>query len=161
MPTKKFLKMLKKQDYQIFLFSCPAIIPFNVFFDHSWFVCVKNGKVSRWEVLFHNNKKNIAAGKHLHCNTLEAFSGASMTPFFLDKILWKAKLIKYIEGPENSLAHKMYEFIENSDKNYKYKNNYWPTGPNCNTYIQWILNHFPEFNINLSWRFIGKNYKIL
>ena len=55
----------------------------------------------------------------------------------------------------------MYDFIENSDKKYKYRNNYFVTGPNCNTYVKWVLNHFPEFNIKLSWRFIGRRYKNL
>lgn len=153
---ENFSKMLKSEGYQIFLFSCPAIIPFNIFFSHSWFVCVRNKKVSRWEVLFHRNKKNKIIGRHLHLNSLDPFVGAGMTPFFFDKLLWKPKLIKCIEGGENSLANKMCDFIENSSNNYKHKDKYWAIGPNCNTYINWVLNEFPEFDIKLSIRFIGK-----
>lgn len=159
--NKNFFEKINKSGYHIFLFSCSAVFPLNFFFNHSWFVIVKDGNISRWEVRFETNDKNPITGKHLHFNTSKPFVGTSIAPYVYKHLLWKPSLLKYIDGREGSLAQKMYDFIENSDKKYKYKNNYFPTGPNCNTYIQWILNSFPEFDIKLSWRFIGKKYKNL
>ncbi len=158
---ENFYKKINKNTYQIFLFSCPAVIPLSFLFNHSWFVCVKDGLASRWEVRFEKNKKTPEIGLHLHKNTLDPFVGTGKIAYVPNKFFWEANLIKYIEGDKNSLAHKMYDFIENSDEKYKYRNNYFVTGPNCNTYVKWVLNHFPEFNIKLSWRFIGRRYKNL
>lgn len=30
------------------------------------------------------------------------------------------------------------------------------TGPNSNTYTQWVLNKFPEWDIKLPWNAFGK-----
>lgn len=66
-----------------------------------------------------------------------------------------------IEGDEGSLAAKMAEFIERSPETYPFKNQYRFRGPNSNTYAQWILNHFPETGMALSWNAFGKKYKKL
>jgi len=73
---------------------------------------------------------------------------------------WKGTLIGSITGDENSLAREMHDFINTESLNYRYKNIYkvYP-GPNSNTYIQWILNKFPESKITLPWNCFGKNYK--
>lgn len=156
---KDFSKMLKTGVYQVFLFSCPAVFPLSIFFNHSWFVCSKNFKVSKWEVRFEINKKNQKSGRHLHFNTSSPFIGTSIIPYVRNFFLWRPRLVKYVEGGSSSLAGKMYDFIENSGNNYKYRDEYWAIGPNCNTYAQWVLDEFPEFDVKLSGRFIGKNIK--
>ena len=63
--SDNFQKLVKSQGYQVFLFICPAFIPCH-FALHPWFVCVKDGNISRWEVRFEKNYNNPDIGKHLH-----------------------------------------------------------------------------------------------
>jgi len=51
MDSKDFKKLLNKNKYQLFLFSCPASFPAQMGL-HYWFVTNKKGKMSRWEVLY-------------------------------------------------------------------------------------------------------------
>ena len=83
-----------------------------------------------------------------------------MIPFMLNKFFWNAKLLYYIEGDEYSVAKNIYNFIEKSKDNYPYVDKYFPWGPNSNTFVQWVLNHFPDFNIKLPWNCFGKKCKI-
>lgn len=155
---QNFQKLIKTNGYQVFLFTCPASLPF-VFAVHPWFVCIKNGEISRWEVRFEKNKNNPATGKHLHLNLLPPFVGIEMFSFLSKRFLWKAKLLGYIEGNENSTAKKVFDFIENSKNIYPYKDKYLLWGPNSNTYTQWVLNAFPDFDLKLPWNCFGRNYK--
>ncbi len=148
--NKNYDVLIDRDKYQIFIMFCPAYIPFN-FFRHPWVVLNKKGEVSRWEIRHYINKDNRT---HLFINNQEPFEGINKTIFTNSK--WKARLLGFIEG---ELALNIISFIEQSKENYPYINKYYGFGPNSNTYIQWILNIFPEFNIKLSWRFIGKNYK--
>jgi hypothetical protein len=50
----------------------------------------------------------------------------------------------------------MNKFVNENYLNYKYKNQYKLLGPNCNTYIQWIINKFPQAKIKLPFLAIGK-----
>lgn len=158
-----YSNLINKNKYQIFLCSCPASIPIN-FARHYWFVVNRNGQISRWEVL---HKKNLCKSSwgYLHKDIFPPFQG---TPVFMSskmfkpfkKRYWKAKLCGHIEGESDSLAHKMADFIENSMNTYPSCSKYLLLGPNSNTFIQWILNKFPEFGIKLPWNAFGKNYKI-
>jgi len=157
MHSGNFGKLLKKDKYQVFFFSCPAMIPFNLGL-HYWFVINKKGKISRWEIL---SRKNLAKKSwgHIHLNILPPTKG--LKKFKFSKKYWDSKLENFIEGNKNSLAKKMMDFIEKSPKQYKYKNKFnLVFGPNSNTFIQWILDKFSESNFKLSWRAIGKNYPI-
>ena len=80
---------------------------------------------------------------------------------FSQKYFWKGKLRRYIEGGEGSLAQRMAECIENSPKMYPYCNTYAPRGPNSNTYVQWVLNQFPQSGLTLPWNSFGKSFKTL
>ena len=151
-----FTENITSDKYQIFLLICPAMIPVN-FAAHSWFVCIKDNQISRWEVRHYKNKEHKT---HIHLNELPPFFGIEKFPLIKNNILWGAKLLKHIGGDENSLAQKIFDFIDNSPKNYKFLNEYFLLGPNSNTYVQWILDNFPEFNIKLPFNCFGKNYKI-
>lgn len=73
---------------------------------------------------------------------------------------YQAKLLYKIAGNKNSLAHKVATFIDDTIKDYPYKNIYKHLpGPNSNTFTQWILNHFPEIKLQLPRNAFGKNYK--
>lgn len=159
----KFQVLIKKDLYQVFLLVCPAalftchtIIPFY-FGIHPWFVCIKKGEISRWEIFFEKNKCKTSWG-HLHLNFLSPFKGLESVLFFR-KYFRKEKIIAQIEGNENSMAKKIIDFIENSKENYPYCHKYFFAGPNSNTYAQWVLNNFPDFKLKLPWDAFGKFYK--
>lgn len=148
--TKENLnELLNLSDYQVFLFCCPANIPCNIAM-HPWFICNEKGKISRWEVLFKGENKN-----HLFQNAFSPFEGIDMLPFS-KRFCWKAKLAGQTKG---DLAKRMIDFIKASPENYPHSHKYSLLGPNSNTYIQWILDHFPEFKTKLPWNAFGKNHK--
>jgi hypothetical protein len=93
---------------------------------------------------------------------LGPFVGINVLPFSdVLNVRWPAHVLSVIEGDENSTARRMIEFIENSHKEYKQRDVYHFIGPNSNTYVQWVLEHFPEFNARLPWNAIGKGYEVL
>ncbi len=147
---EKFEKLIDKNEYQVFIFYCPAYFPFY-FFKHPWFVVNKKGEISRWEVQHFLNKEN---NTYVYKDFRKLFEGIEKTFFIKRK--WKANLLGSLDGP---IAEKVIKCIEDSQSNYPYHNKYSLIGPNSNTYIQWVLDQFPEFKIKLSARFIGKNYK--
>jgi len=151
--VRDFQNLINKDKYQVFLFACSAYFPFN-FARHPWFVLNKKGELSRWEVRQETYKES---GSHLYLNAQPLFQGINVS-FFLKKYFWKPELLGFIEGDENSNLKKIIDFIENSEENYPYIYRYSLFGPNSNTYVQWILNKFPEFNIKLSWRHFGKDF---
>jgi hypothetical protein len=111
-------------------------------------------------VRFEKNKINPIIGKHLHLNSLPPFSGIEMLQFIPKKFLWPANLLGHIEGGSDSLAKKIIDFIETSPQNYIYRDQYSFIGPNSNTYVQWVMNNFPDFKIKLPRNSFGKNFKI-
>ena len=148
-------KLIKPDKYQVFLFACRAQVPFNFAF-HPWFVINEKGKLSRFEIRHYKNNQEWG---HLFVNEQPVFQGLSV--FLSLKKTRKTILIEYLEGEENSLAQQILELIKKSQKLYPYNHKYLLWGPNSNTYAQWVLNHFPEWKVKLSWGFIGKDYKKL
>ena len=148
--------LLNKHKFQVFLFSCPANIPFT-FFTHNWFVVNNKGDVSRWELLI---EKNICktSWNHLHKDAFQPFSGIGYFAFLPKFLSRKSKLLAVIEGDKDSIAAKMTKFILESPDNYPYSSFYFPTGPNSNTYIQWVLNRFPNSGLSLEKKAIGKDF---
>jgi len=149
--------LIKKDKYQVMLFRCKAHFPLN-FADHIWFVINKKGELSRWEVLHSKNYNSQTHWGHLYKNNNPIFKGINVFNFW-NKYKWSSELLHMIEGEESSVAQKMTNFIENSGATYPYKEKYSLLGPNCGTYVQWILNNFPEFSFKLK-NYIGKNYKV-
>jgi hypothetical protein len=100
---------------------------------------------------------------HLSLNFFPLFLGTTFLPVyskaFYDKGNFKVKLLGFTEGDENSIAKEMVNFIENSSNSYPYCNTYHFIGPNSNTYVQWVLDNFPDFKAKLPWNAFGKNYK--
>ncbi len=149
----KFQLLIDKEKYQVFIFVCPGNMPFS-FGSHPWFVINKQGLVSRWEVLFRKIQHKTGWG-HLYMNIFPFFQGIEILPFS-QKYFWKGELLGQIEG---DIAKRMAEFIKDSPTQYPYCHKYFLSGPNSNTYAQWILNNFPEFKVKLPWNSFGKNYK--
>ena len=155
MIEKEFKKLINKDKYQVFLFSCHVPIPLNIAV-HYWFVINKKGKIDRWEILAFP-KQCKTSWRHLHKNVALPTTG-------LNKILYKrylkskSNLILEISGKKGSTAEKMVKFIEKSPQKYPFWNKYFLFGPNSNTYTRWVLDHFPELKFKLSWRAIGKSF---
>jgi len=156
MNAKEFDSLIKKDKYQIFIFTSLCSIPLS-FARHPWFIVNKKGAISRWEVLFRKHLSGTNWG-HLHKDSAPSLRGIEIIPY-LGMFYWSETLLATIEGAENSTAEKMIELIENSPKNYPYCNDYSLVGANSDTYAQWILDHFPELNIKLPWNCFGKNFK--
>ncbi len=159
MLEEEFKKLIKEDKYQVFVFESKAHFPF-VFASHPWFVINKKGVISRYEVVY---KKDCCPGKsfgHVHLNALPPHKGIRIFSFY-ENLFWKSKLLGFLEGNINSTAQKAVYFIENSRHSYPHLDKYVLTGPNSNTYLQWVLNAFPELNIKLGSRFIGKDYKAI
>ena len=154
---KEIESLVRKDKYQVFLMASPASIPLN-FARHPWFVINKKGVISRWEVSWRPGQyKAKTVWGHLSLNVLPPFQGLRIF-YFSSKYFWKASLLKLIEGDEGSVAEQMAEFIERSSQTYPYANFYSFTGSNSNTYVQWVINHFPESGMKLPWNAFGKKW---
>jgi len=157
MNETEFSKLIDKDKYQVFLFSSPVPIPMN-FAVHTWFVINLKGEINRWEFgQFRGSPYKNGIG-----NLKNFFSPIDG----MNKFFWKreprfnSKLIDYIEGDEDSLANRMAIFIEEYSNSYPLKTKYVLTGPNSNSFVQWILNKFPDANLQLPFNAIGKGYKV-
>lgn len=129
-------------------------MPF-VTFHHPWLVINEKGVVSRYEIR-HTRNKDRDLG-YLHINAQEPFQGIPLFYGF-NHFFQPTKMLKLVEGDENSLARKMIDFIKDSSQIYPLINKYSFVGPNCGTYVKWVMDHFPEAKIELPWTAIGKDY---
>ena len=156
MNSKEFNDLIHSELYQIFLFAAPLPLPLN-FAVHAWFVIQFNGLIERWEFgrfmdSPHPNKIGVLK------NFMTPTSGMRKYPWKTSKGT-QAKLYGYIEGLRDSIAHKMFDFIQKETPNYTLQNTYTLTGPNSNTYMQWVINRFPESTFKLPFNAFGKNFK--
>ena len=154
MKSEDFEKLIDKEKYQVFVFACPACMPFT-FAVHPWFVVNKKSVISIWEIKYYRNSNDKT---YLHKNNQGPYQGIEIIPY-LRKFIYKSRLIGYVEGDENSFIKRISDFIENSKENYPYLGEYSLTGPNSNTYVEWVLSNFPDSEIKLPWNSFGKNYK--
>jgi|AntAceMinimDraft_5_1070358.scaffolds.fasta_scaffold107818_1 hypothetical protein len=150
---------LPKSDktFQVYFFTSRANRPYQMFV-HPWVVTVHKGVIHRWEIInrkYENKDRSGFVYKNFYVNPTQ---GIKKSPS--SKEYWDSKLIGFTVGQEGSLAETMIKFIQTQAFNYQYKEKYtlYP-GPNSNTFVQWIINQFPESNIKLPWNAIGKNYK--
>ncbi len=141
-------------EYQIFIFTCPAQRPFN-FVIHPWIVAVNNGVITRWEIVHRKYKGKERFGyvyKNFYSNPTQ---GLKKSIYEIDN--WNVKIIGSVSGNKESLSKRIIDLVE-SPSAYPYKDKYKFFGPNSNTYVSWILQQFPESNIKLPWNAFGKNY---
>jgi len=157
MNKEEFTKLIDENKYQVFLFSSPVPIPLNLFV-HTWFVINLKGKINRWEFgRFRGSPHKDGIG--VLENFFDKTEGMNIY-FWKSKPRFDSKLIDFIDGYEDSVAYKLAQFVVKSPSSYPLKTKYFLTGPNSNTFMQWILNQFPEANIKLPINAIGKGYKI-
>ena len=154
---KDFEKILNKSEYQVFLFTSNAVFPFH-FAKHPWFVINKKGEITRWEIFQTPKKEHKQKWWHIHKDYHSPLSWIEKYSFS-KSYFWNNKFIWYVEWDKNSYVLDMIKLIESSPEKYLYLNKYSLTGPNSNTYVQWILNKFPESKLTLPINSFGKNYK--
>lgn len=170
MQKEDFEKLVKKETYQIFLFTCSCPFPIQ-FAKHSWFVINKKGKLTRWEVVSEGLEKDGAefeedvsganskeGSTFIHKNFLPP-TIAFRKYYWSNRKRGESELAGFIEGKH---AKEMIEFIEKNAKKYPFKKEYrYYPGPNSNTFVQWVLNNFPNSGLELPPKAIGKEYKLL
>jgi len=151
MTEKEFEKLIDRNKYQVFVLMSPAS-----FFlaKHPWFAVNKKGEIHRYEIRHHLNESKV----HLHVDKQPPFQGMPLI-YPIQKFFLNPKLLKMIEGNENSRAKELVDLIENSKENYPYLKKYAFLGANCATYVVWVLNDFPELKIKLPWNAVGKDFK--
>ena len=148
--------LLDDQKYQVLLMTCPASMPLS-FAAHPWFVVNKKGDVSRWEVTWRPTKRPMSESwSHIRRNMLPPFYGLRAFRMF-EGFRWKGKVLGMVEGDK---AVRMIECIESSPNAYPYMTAYSFTGPNSNTYAQWILDQCPEAGMSLPWNAFGRSWKL-
>lgn len=143
---------INKNKYQIFICTSPASFPFS-FARHPYIVCNEKGKISRYEVLYFKvNNKNLNKNYY---SLKKPFRGVEVILGVNNFLYWRGKVIYKFEGV---IAKKMIFFVKESLRTYPYLGKYKLSGPNSNTYVQWVLDNFPETKASLPWNCFGKNY---
>lgn len=153
----EFNDLVKSDLYQVFLMASCIPRPFNMAV-HAWFVLQQNNVLDRWEFGKFKESPHPNGIGVLH-NFMPPLKGMNK---FINKPKPRhpAHLINVIEGSAHSTAAAMIYFIEKHSPQYPLRNKYSYLGPNSNTYVQWVLNHFPEADLELNWRAIGKQSKV-
>lgn len=138
---------------QVFLCSCPANFPFW-FAKHLWFEVNDHGTLTRYEILFYTQITADSTRQHLFTNAFKHFQGIEVFPF-LSLIHWPASILKCFEG---SLAVELADVLEKSLHRYPHKEIYVLSGPNSNTYVQWVFNQLSTNQTQLPKQAIGARY---
>ncbi len=148
MTSAEFEALLHPDRYQVFLFTSLATVPF-CFARHPWFVVNTKGAVSRWEIFWQANR-SLQSFAHLHKDFYPPAEGIEMF-FYSNRYFFPSRLEGYIEGGEDSTAARMAELIERSPDSYQHNGRYSLTSPNSITYVQSILDAFPQCGLRLPW----------
>jgi len=144
------------KESEVWLLSSPLPFPLNWFAKHTWLVTVRpKEKINRWEVWKSRSRCKTSWG-YLHKNLFPPGVGIVQTPWGIFGRFWPAKIEGKVTG---KIAEEMISFIEKSTLNYPYRGLYlfWP-GPNSNTYVRWIVKHFPHSGLKLPLRAWGKAF---
>ncbi len=140
--------------YKVSFYISPVYLPFS-FAVHPWVIIEKDGNKNRFEIIHFNKQRGEK--NYLACNLYGNDMEQGLPFWHNGRYYWKSRCIGSVSGHQDSLAEKMHYFIKNNDYPYLDQYRFYP-GPNSNTYIQWILDHFPEANIQLPWNSFGKKY---
>lgn len=148
--------LIEDDKYQVLVCSSPANIIVG-FAAHTWFVVNRKGTIARWEMLFDKKDREQSVG-YLNKDYFDPFTGIEVLPGWR-KYMWKGSVRGVVSGGEDSAAGKMINVIENSFKAYPFVEKYSLLSANSNTYTQWVLDQFPDVDIELPWNAIGKKFK--
>lgn len=140
----------------VWLLSSPLPVPMNLIAVHCWIVTIsKDTQINRWEVWQKENECRSSWG-HVHKNLMYPWAGICRYPVFNCRTLWPVRIEGKVLGKK---AGKMIRLIETCAPGYKFqkKYRYWP-GPNSNTFIQWLIDQYPDATLKLPSSAIGKNF---
>ncbi|MEI8130457.1 MAG: DUF3750 domain-containing protein [bacterium] len=155
--AEKRKSLIDPNKFQVFLCTCPAAIPVQ-FVRHPWFVVNMKGVVHRYEVRHAQTLSGVHSG-FLYTDCLLPFQGTEMS-LWTDDRFWDVavRVEGVIEGDNGSLAESIARYIETTPTTYPFRDEYFATGPNSNTYAEWILKQFPAWSISLPWNSLGKQF---
>lgn len=136
---------------RVLVYASPCIFPVS-FASHTWFVVLKEGVVTRWEVL-HTKNACKTSWNYLHKDALPPLSGMWVFPY-LRALHWPGTLIAHIEG---SKAKEVCEFLEETPRSYPFMSTYHLWGPNSNSFTAWVLRRCKELQVPLPWNAFGKD----
>ena len=151
---------LSKLIDEVFILSSPLPRPLNTIAVHTWLVTNKVGTApERWEVWQHKNCCTNSWG-HVHQNLFLPTVGMPCSIYSKRKRnCWQSKVIGKVEGEQ---ATTMIQYIKYFAPRYPFSQWYflWP-GPNSNTFVQWVINRFPELEIKLPFSAHGVHFSYL
>lgn len=141
---------------QVFLLYSPLPFPMR-FSSHSWIVTNNHGKLDRWEVWQRASACDTSWG-HVHQNLFEPFTALHKNFFRREKGRYFAHLAGVWEN--NKEVDALIKFMHEWAGQYPLANRYiYYPGPNSNTFVQWIIDHFPDSGFTLPFSAFGKNFK--
>lgn len=147
--------LLDRDSIQVFLMASPIPYPFS-FAVHAWFVTNVRGELHRFEFGKFRGSPH-PGGVGLVKDLFKPTTGMNRLPWF-GKWRFTSRLIDMISGDQNSEAGQLALFLQSKSKYYPHKHRYNFLGPNSNTYVGWVLRHFPDCGLKLPGSAIGKDY---
>lgn len=159
-------ELFDHSKYQVFLMRCPATLPFSLA-AHSWLIVNQMGVTKWYSVSWRKAREGaeVFSGHvcrgcvgYLHWDSNAFGEGIDIFPF-ISGLLWRGRVVSFVEGHRGSLAARIAEFVESNFTSYPYSGRYGLTGPNSNTYPAWVLSHFPEAGLHMPWNAVGKNFR--
>lgn len=147
--------LVKSGETQVFLMASPVPFPFS-FAVHAWFVVNVRDELHRFE--FGKFKGSThPGGVGLLKDFFKPTTGMNCLPWF-SRWRYSSRMIGMVSGNENSEAGRLADFLESKSNYYPHKHRYNFLGPNSNTYVGWVLRHFPGCGLYLPKSAIGKDY---
>lgn len=147
-------------EYTVSLWVTPVPFPLH-FAAHCWLVISDSKTRHRFEVWA---PLWVTGDSTVIVDALKPEEGFRTSFFYSLKNPYKKSIprkIHTVQGTAGSVAHELYDFIKASEQTYPARHRYnMVFGSNSNTYIAWILQHFPTAGFQLPWNAFGKNYKL-
>ncbi len=154
---ESFAKLVNPGRYQVFLLTSPIPYPFHLAV-HSWFVTQVAGEFHRYEFGKFRGSPN-PKGIGLLKDFFKPTTGMNCY-WWQRRDRFPSKLIGVIEGDENSDAKHLAAFLETQSKHYPLKETYRYLGPNSNTFVGWVLKHFPNCGLKVPTKAVGRNHPV-
>lgn len=146
-------KRAEGQKKAVFILSSPIPYPF-AFARHFWFVIKVGEDWERWE---------FGQFKSAPDKKIGVFKDLMPLTMGMNRYFWKSKprhksYLHFSLSAEEPVTGKIIDFLRQEAADYPLRDTYRYLGPNSNTFVQWVLYHFPELDYKLPWRAVGKRY---
>lgn len=147
--------------YSIYVYATPMSFPFN-FPVYTWVEILHGAKNERYDLWGYPGLHKTPDLGYIYKDIFSNHLGTTLSPFVNVNNLTKrqtGKVISEVCGEHDSSAHSLYSAIKRNALNYPYAYTYnMIFGPNCNTFIQWLLDLVPESKLHLPFNAWGKKY---